>query len=775
MVAFVAEELTLARFPIDVADNRRARRVRTQVSLLRRLSVAAIITLVIATMLLTLPGARQAGATILASAGVLGIVAGLAAQSSLSNLFAGLQLAFTDAIRVDDVVVVENEWGRIEEITLTYVVVHVWDDRRLILPSTYFTTTPFQNWTRKESAVLGAIDLDVDWRVPLDELRIELDRALRASEIWDERVGILQVTDAVGSFVRLRVLVSGVDGPTVLDLRCEIREALVSFLQRTHPEALPRVRVEQAPRFIPTRTRAPGSGADTDPLDLDQPFFVSESESTQTQGLFTGSREAIERARGFTSSGNTGPIADSAGRQDFRLIQGKNWMVRPRVDGQPKSPSPRARSPAVRSPAQRTGTERTCRAPSPPPWMRPGSRVRRAGIPNWPHSSRRSTGRGPSGCCSSTARAGSGRPPCCSSSAFARRSQPPGRRARRTRHRLQPRQFRAGIRARPTAGRRRTSPDRRTGTAGAAARWLRPAGPARRLDAVGIPAVTARGLGGRHRRPGAAHSALANRPGMARAGQPCTDSDPLSASESLDLLGRFAVPADQRTRLAELGRGHPLTLALLADSAVTAAVPDDLVDAPDLVAALVTQIVGEAPDEAHAMGYALCAMAWLTTEDLLRRAVGERAGEVWSWLASRPFITLTPDGLYPHDLVRDVLDADLRRRSPERYRPATTSSITRPSTDCAAATPPGRICGRIRRCILHRHSPLSASFWVPPRTRRGRRCPRPGRRPSRDHRPGQAFRWRAERGDRRRDGLRRNRRACPSSAPPPASPASSCR
>ena len=308
VVAFVAEELTLARFPVDVADNRRARRVRTQVSLLRRLSVAAIITLVIATMLLTLPGARQAGATILASAGVLGIVAGLAAQSSLSNLFAGLQLAFTDAIRVDDVVVVEKEWGRIEAITLTYVVVHVWDDRRLILPSTYFTTTPFQNWTRKESAVLGAIDLDVDWRVPLDELRVELDRALRASDLWDERVGILQVTDAVGSFVRLRVLVSGVDGPTVFDLRCEIREALVGFLQRSHAEALPRVRVESVPRFVPTRTRR-GSGPDTDPLDLDEPFFVSESESTQTQGLFTGSQEAIKRARGFTSSGDTGPIA----------------------------------------------------------------------------------------------------------------------------------------------------------------------------------------------------------------------------------------------------------------------------------------------------------------------------------------------------------------------------------------------------------------------------------------------------------------------------------
>jgi len=311
VVAFVIQDLTLARFPVDVVDNRRARRIRTQVTLLRRLSVAAIITLVIATMLLTLPGARQAGATILASAGVLGIVAGLAAQSSLSNLFAGLQLAFTDAIRVDDVVVVQTEWGRIEEITLTYVVVHIWDDRRLILPSTYFTTTPFQNWTRKESAVLGSIELDVDWRVPLADLRTELDRALAASEIWDERVGILQVTDAVGSFVRLRVLVSGVDGPTVWDLRCEIREALVSYLQRVHPAALPRVRVEQddfsrvdGAAAQPEEREAPSPTASaestqpigppaSDPLAAD-PF---ETEASRTQGLFTGSREAIARAR----------------------------------------------------------------------------------------------------------------------------------------------------------------------------------------------------------------------------------------------------------------------------------------------------------------------------------------------------------------------------------------------------------------------------------------------------------------------------------------------
>jgi small-conductance mechanosensitive channel len=318
VLAFVLEDLTLARFRIDVADNRKARRVRTQVTLLRRLAVAAIVMLVIASMLLTLPGAKEAGATILASAGVIGIVAGLAAQSSLSNLFAGLQLAFTDAIRVDDVVVVEGEWGRIEEITLTYVVVHIWDDRRLIMPSTYFTTTPFQNWTRKESAVLGAIELDVDWRVPLDELRNELDRALQASEIWDERVGILQVTDAVGSVVRVRVLVSGVDGPTVFDLRCEVREALVGYLQREHPDSLPRIRVESFVPGIPDQAGTAGPADDTLPVSRPQArgsSGESESESTHTQGLFTGSIKAIQRAREFTGSG---PQEQAEGAPDGR-------------------------------------------------------------------------------------------------------------------------------------------------------------------------------------------------------------------------------------------------------------------------------------------------------------------------------------------------------------------------------------------------------------------------------------------------------------------------
>ncbi|NKY41726.1 mechanosensitive ion channel, partial [Cellulomonas septica] len=243
-LAFVLEDAALARYRIDVEDNRRARRVRTQVQLLRRITVAVLVVCAIAAILLTFPSARTFGASLLASAGLLSIVAGLAAQSSLANLFAGMQLAFTDAIRVDDVVVVDGEWGRIEEITLTYVVVHVWDDRRLILPSTHFTTTPFENWTRRQADLLGTVELDLDWEVPVDAMRAELTRLLEATDLWDGRVGILQVTDAVGGAVRVRVLASARDAPTLFDLRCYVREGLVGWLQREAPEGLPRTRWE---------------------------------------------------------------------------------------------------------------------------------------------------------------------------------------------------------------------------------------------------------------------------------------------------------------------------------------------------------------------------------------------------------------------------------------------------------------------------------------------------------------------------------------------------
>ncbi|WP_353050464.1 mechanosensitive ion channel domain-containing protein [Cellulosimicrobium sp. Marseille-Q4280] len=269
--AFVLEDSALQRYRIDTADNRHARRVRTQITVLRRLTVAVIVVCAIAGVLLTFPEARAAGASLLASAGLISIVAGLAAQTSLANVFAGMQIAFTDAIRVDDVVVLEAEWGRIEEITMTYVVVHLWDDRRLILPSTYFTTTPFQNWTRRAADLLGTVELDLDFEVPVGAMRAELKRLLALTELWDERVGILQVTDAVGGLVRVRALVSAHDAPTLFDLRCFVREGLVDWLQRAAPQGLPRTRWEGAATTVPDDAGRPALAAHPDDAQADGP------------------------------------------------------------------------------------------------------------------------------------------------------------------------------------------------------------------------------------------------------------------------------------------------------------------------------------------------------------------------------------------------------------------------------------------------------------------------------------------------------------------------
>jgi hypothetical protein len=215
--------------------------------MLRRVTVAAIVVVTVGVMLMTFPEVRALGASVLASAGIISVVAALAAQSTLGNLFAGLQLAFSDAVRVDDVVVVENEWGRIEELTLTYVAVQIWDDRRLILPTSYFTTKPFQNWTRTGSAVLGTAELDVDWSAPVEELRTELRRACEGTELWDGRVCVLQVTDAIGGMIRLRALVSAHDAGALWDLRCLVRERLVAWVWENHRGALPRLRADTDP------------------------------------------------------------------------------------------------------------------------------------------------------------------------------------------------------------------------------------------------------------------------------------------------------------------------------------------------------------------------------------------------------------------------------------------------------------------------------------------------------------------------------------------------
>jgi small-conductance mechanosensitive channel len=248
----VLEDMALARWRTDVPDNLKSRRIKTQVVMLRRATVAAIVVITIGVMLMTFPDIRALGASVLASAGVISVVAALAAQSTLGNVFAGLQLAFSDAIRVDDVVVVEQEWGRIEEITLTYVVLQIWDDRRLILPTSYFTTKPFQNWTRTSSAVLGTADIDVDWATPVEPVRAELQRVCEDSDLWNGKVCVLQVTEATDGRIRLRALVSANDAAALWDLRCLVRERLVAWIWQHQRTAVPRVRAEVEPaRAVP--------------------------------------------------------------------------------------------------------------------------------------------------------------------------------------------------------------------------------------------------------------------------------------------------------------------------------------------------------------------------------------------------------------------------------------------------------------------------------------------------------------------------------------------
>jgi len=287
---YYAEEMAANRYRIDVRDNRVARRVRTQLRMLRRIGIVIIIICAIGTVLLSIPGAATVGASLFASAGLLSVVAGLAAQSTLANIFAGMQLAFNNALRVDDVVIVEGEWGKIEEITLTYIVVHIWDDRRMVLPSTYFTTTPFQNWTRHNSELLGQIDFDLDWRVNPAAMREELNRIVEMTDLWDRRAVVLQVTDAIGGFVRVRVLVTAQDAPTLFDLRCFVRENLIDWVNAENPEALPmsRVEVRHEPEAAPVRPSSRGRKPARPVIEA--------------PGLFSGDEGGKERAQHFTES-----------------------------------------------------------------------------------------------------------------------------------------------------------------------------------------------------------------------------------------------------------------------------------------------------------------------------------------------------------------------------------------------------------------------------------------------------------------------------------------
>lgn len=241
-----AAAFVLKPYRLDVTDNLRARGIHTQVMVLKKVAFTVIGVFTLASMLMVFESVRQFGASILASAGIAGIVVGLAAQRSLATLLAGFQIAMTQPIRVDDVVIVEGEWGRIEDITLTYVVVKIWDHRRLIVPMTHFLERPFQNWTRTSSEMLGTVVLHLDYSAPVHALREELTRILQRSTRWDGRVNVLQVTDTKEHTVELRALVSAADASLAWDLRCEVREHLVAFVQRNYPDSLPRMRASFA-------------------------------------------------------------------------------------------------------------------------------------------------------------------------------------------------------------------------------------------------------------------------------------------------------------------------------------------------------------------------------------------------------------------------------------------------------------------------------------------------------------------------------------------------
>jgi len=232
---------------VDAADNLRARTAHTQLAVLRRLASVLVGVIVAAAVLWTFDEVRVAGASILASAGLISVVAGIAAQSSLANLFAGLQIAFSAPIRYDDVVVVEGQWGRVEDITLTYVVVRTWDERRLILPCTWFTQHVFENWTRPTSAILAPVELEVDHCVDVDEVRRVVDEVAEGNPRWDGRVKAVQVTGSNPTTMTVRVLLSARDAGTAFELRCEVREAVFAHLRDHRPEALPGVRVHERP------------------------------------------------------------------------------------------------------------------------------------------------------------------------------------------------------------------------------------------------------------------------------------------------------------------------------------------------------------------------------------------------------------------------------------------------------------------------------------------------------------------------------------------------
>ncbi|UBH25439.1 mechanosensitive ion channel family protein [Micrococcus porci] len=258
-VVDVVESGILARYHQPGVNDRRERKIRTQTMLLRRVLNAVIVVVALAVVLLAIPQVRSLGAGLLASAGLISVIAGLAVQSTLTNVIAGFQLAFTDSIRVGDVVDMQGVFGTVEEITLSNVVVKLWDGRRMVYPSKHFTSEPFENWTRTGAAVAGVVEMDVDWRVPMDPLRARLTELLESTDLWDGRENAMQVIDAVGGMVRIRAVVSAKNSGELWDLRCLVREDLVGFLRAEYPEGI------YTQRLVERRPSDPAPEAHDDP------------------------------------------------------------------------------------------------------------------------------------------------------------------------------------------------------------------------------------------------------------------------------------------------------------------------------------------------------------------------------------------------------------------------------------------------------------------------------------------------------------------------------
>jgi small-conductance mechanosensitive channel len=266
----LVEAMTL-HADISVEDNRRARRRRTRLAIFGRILTFVIIFMVVALMLFSVPGVAKVGATLMASAGLAALAVGAAAQPALKALIAGFQMALTEPISIDDVVILDGEWGRIEDIRTTYVVVVLWDQRRLVVPTNRFLEETFQNWTKTTSQLLGTVMLYLDHTVDVARLREEYTKQIEAHRLWDRRAQVLQVTDCREMVLEIRLLMSAKDGPTLFDLRCALRESMMDFIRRDMPEALsrrrqqaiapldaPPVTISPTPELVEMMTRRPG-------------------------------------------------------------------------------------------------------------------------------------------------------------------------------------------------------------------------------------------------------------------------------------------------------------------------------------------------------------------------------------------------------------------------------------------------------------------------------------------------------------------------------------